>query len=270
MQKYKRTSLWLVLLTCYLLLVPSIIYGQTNKPQAKINTVLFVGNSYTYVNQLPFIVSAMAKAKDKNLTCRMSVAGGATLKDHLDGKRKLKTIEIIKTKKYHAVILQDQSLRPIRNPDLTIRDIGRLCEPIRKSGATPYLFLTWSRETLLQTQKLLTQTYVKAAREHEAKIIPVGIAWQNARKQKPGIPLYDDDGSHPSQLGTYLSACVFFTALTGKSPKGLPNEIKIKNASGKTIILLQVSRQKAIFCQQVAEQTIKAFTYKFKREGEKP
>ncbi len=257
----------MVLLTCYLLLVPSIICGQTNKPQAKINKVLFVGNSYIYVNRLPLVVSVMAKAKGNDLTCSMSVAGGATLEDHLDGKRKLKTIELIKTKKYNAIILQDQSLRPIKNPNLTIRDIGRLCEPIRNSGATPYLFLTWARKTLPQTQKLLTQTYVQAAHEHKAQVVPAGIAWQRALKQKPGISLYDEDGSHPSQLGTYLSACVFFTALTSKSPKGLPSEIKMRNASGETVILLQVSKQNAIFCQQVAEQTIKAFTSRQKKKG---
>ena len=47
----------------------------------------------------------MAKAKGKDLTCSMSVAGAATLEDHLNGKRKLKTIEMIKTEKYDAVIL---------------------------------------------------------------------------------------------------------------------------------------------------------------------
>jgi hypothetical protein len=244
MKKYKQRNLWLALLICFLLSDLFVIYGQTEKPKKTINEVLFVGNSYTYVHNLPLVVSAMAKAKGKDLTCSMSVAGAATLEDHLNGKRKLNTIEMIKTKKYDAVILQDQSIRPIRQPDQTIRDIGRLCKPIRKSGAAPYLFLTWSREKLPQTQKYLTKTYEQAGREHDAKVVPVGIAWHNARKQKPDISLYDEDGSHP---------------------KGLPGEIKTRQASGKTVVLLQLSKQNAIFCQQVAEQTIKEFTSKQKR-----
>jgi hypothetical protein len=242
---------------------------QTKKHQDNLNEVLFVGNSHTYFHELPLVVSAMAKAKGKDLTCSMSVAGGATLEDHLNGRRKLNTIEMIKKEKYDAVILQDQSLRPIRQPNQTIRDIGRLCEPIRKSGAAPYLFVTWDRETSpLLTQKYTTRTYVQAARENSAKVVPVGIAWHNARKQKPDISLYDEDGCHASQLGAYLSACVFFAVLTNESPKGLPSEIKTTNESGETVILLRVSEQNAIFCQQVAEQTIKEFASKQKSRQE--
>mmetsp|Transcript_57456 Transcript_57456/g.130189 ORF Transcript_57456/g.130189 Transcript_57456/m.130189 type:complete len:276 (-) Transcript_57456:127-954(-) len=34
--------------------------------------------------------------------------------------------------------------------------------------------------------------------------------------------LYAPDTFHPSRLGTYLAACVFFAAVTGKTPVGLP------------------------------------------------
>ncbi|MBK8181038.1 MAG: hypothetical protein IPK67_19560 [Planctomycetes bacterium] len=33
--------------------------------------------------------------------------------------------------------------------------------------------------------------------------------------------LYDDDARHPSTLGTYLAACVFYVTMTGSSPVGL-------------------------------------------------
>lgn len=259
-REYRHKGLLPALLICLSLFVPSTLCGQTPNSHATFIKALFVGNSYTAAHDLPFVVSAMAKAKGIDLACSVSVAGGVTLEHHLNGERQLRTVKMIEAGKHKAVILQDQSMRPIKHPELTIRDIGLLCEPIRKSGATPFLFLTWAREKTPQTQALLTQIYVQAAREHDAQVVPVGIAWQHALQQKPDISLYSEDGSHPSQLGTYLAACVFFAALTGESPKGLANEIQTRNASGKTATLLRINQQNARLCQQVAEQTIKMFT----------
>ena len=157
-KEYKSKALWLALLICFWSFAPSVLCGQTAKPKAKPTRALFVGNSYTFAHKLPLVVSAMAKARSTNLTCSMSVAGGVTLEDHLNVVRKLKTLEMIRTGKHNAIILQDQSLRPIRNPELTIRDVGLLCKPIVKSGAAPYLYLTWAREKTPQTQELLTRT----------------------------------------------------------------------------------------------------------------
>jgi hypothetical protein len=34
--------------------------------------------------------------------------------------------------------------------------------------------------------------------------------------------LWSWDGTHPSTAGSYLDACVFYAALTGRSPEGNP------------------------------------------------
>jgi len=49
----------------------------------------------------------------------------------------------------------------------------------------------------------------------------VGLAWQRAVGQRPGIALWDSDGSHPAPAGSYLAACVFYATLFGESPAGL-------------------------------------------------
>ncbi|MBN2589960.1 MAG: hypothetical protein JXA96_08855 [Sedimentisphaerales bacterium] len=258
--EYRQKALCLLLLAFLLSSTPSAIYSKTPKPQAKPVRVLFVGNSYTSVNKLPLVVMALAQAKDIDLACNMSVAGGATLENHLKGEKELNTLEMIKSGKYNTIVLQDQSLRPIKSPKLTIKDIGQFCESINESEITPYLFMTWAREGNPQTQELLKKTFEQASKQYGAKVVPVGMAWQRALKQKSDIELYDEDGSHPSELGTYLSACVFFSALTGESPKGLAKEIRITDETGKTVFLLKISKQNAEFCQQVAEQTMKEFT----------
>ena len=55
----------------------------------------------------------------------------------------------------------------------------------------------------------ITSVYSKLAKEKGAEIVPVGTAWQIARKVRPDASLYIADGSHPSPLGTFLSACIW-------------------------------------------------------------
>merc|ERR1740121_2394564 len=47
--------------------------------------------------------------------------------------------------------------------------------------------------------------------------------------------LYDPDATHPSDLGTYLAACVFFGAITGESPIGLPTALTIPEREASTL-----------------------------------
>ena len=71
-------------------------------------------------------------------------------------------------------------------------------------------------------------------------IAPVGVAFIKSMKQRPvfeHIPkledtakyLFDHDGRHPGNAGTYLSACVLFATLFHQSPVGLTNTDKDVN-----------------------------------------
>ena len=86
--------------------------------------------------------------------------------------------------------------------------------------------------------------------------MPVGLAWQRARELRPLIPLYDTDQIHPSPLGTYLTACVFYGALTKKSPVGLPPRLTYEDSHGQKIYLNLQSEGDALFCQHVAEEIL--------------
>lgn len=89
-----------------------------------------------------------------------------------------------------------------------------------------------------------------------AELVPVGLAWQRARELRPLIPIYDADQIHPSPLGTYLTACVFYGALTKKSPVGLPHRLTYEDSHGQKIYLNLQSEGDALFCQHVAEEIL--------------
>ena len=182
--------------------------------------VLFVGNSHTYVNDLPWLVEQLAASAEegRRLETGMIAEGGATLRGHWEAGR---AREAIRTGHWDFVVLQEQSAMPLNQPDVT-REYARLFDSeIRRSGARTVLYLAWARQSRPETQAALTSTYTDIARELDAELAPVGVAWQAALRENPKLALYAADGGHAAPAGSYLAACVFYSLFYGKSPEGL-------------------------------------------------
>lgn len=186
--------------------------------------VLFVGNSYTYVNDLPWLVGQLASSAGgaRRLETGMVAEGGATLRSHWEGGRAL---EAIRAGRWDYVVLQEQSSLPLNQPDV-MRKYARLFDAeIRRAGARTVFYLTWSRQSRPETQAALTEAYAGVARELGAELAPVGTAWHSALRENPRLALYSEDGSHPGPAGSYLAACVFYSVFYGKSPEGLSRRL---------------------------------------------
>lgn len=253
MNSLNQTLLFVVLL------ISGIIFGSSSSAQVKRDTlkVLFVGNSYTYVQNLPQVVSIISDSTRTKLLTRKSTVGGAFLSEHWFGKRGLKTKEIITKGKFDIVILQENSMGTILQPDSTIKYAKLLCQLIKASGAKPCFYMTWAREKVPQYQDEITNVYSKIAKENGAILVPVGKAWRLAMKLRPTINLYDPDGSHPSGLGAILSAYVFVGALTGEVPASIPGWFGITDINGESVQLMSIDNLDAVFFRKVAEQTLR-------------
>ena len=253
MNSLKQSLLFIVLI------IFGILSGSSSSAQVKRDTlkVLFVGNSYTYVQNLPQVVSIISDSTKTKLLTRKSTVGGAYLSEHWYGKRGLKTKEIITKGKFDLVILQENSMGTIQQPDSTIKYAKLLCQLIKASGAKPCLYMTWAREKVPQYQDEITNAYSKIAKENGAILVPVGKAWQLAMKLRPTINLYDPDGSHPSGLGAILSAYVFVGALTGEVPASIPGWYGITDIDGESVQLMSIDNLDAVFFRTVAEQTLR-------------
>lgn len=204
---------------------------QTPKPLR----VLFVGNSYTYYNNLPEMLEQMSLSEGAvpRIQARMIVAGGATLGQHWQGGAALWSIQ---HGGWDLVVLQEQSslgpspmvdgLPTIRSPDDFYKYARLFDEVIRQAGARTVFFSTWARRNApLQNQQALDYAYMRIARELHAQIAPVGLAWEDLRSRTSSVDPYSQDGSHPSPAGSYLAACVFYATLTGRNPRGLRSDI---------------------------------------------
>jgi hypothetical protein len=222
--------------------------------------ILFIGNSYTSVNNLPAMFVKLSRAGGHKVEVGVAAPGGWTLSQHANSSE---TLEKIKSSKWDFVVLQEQSQIPSIEQSRTVSMYPAarlLVHQIEEAGAAPLLFLTWAHrngwsENSLQGDEMLAKAcesmqfqidrgYLEIARELNVGVAPVGYAWLVARRQNPQLELWQDDGSHPSAQGTYLAACVFYAAIFRQSPEGLtyraylPNETAaILQAVAATIVL---------------------------------
>lgn len=237
-----------------LILLPFSFVTKNLAQQTPPENVLFIGNSYTYFWNLSQLVEIMCESQSIDLKTRQTTSGGVNLGMHWRGERNLGSVEQIRNKQFDAIVLQDHSLRAIQHPD-SLHHFGKLFADLaHQNQVQTYFYMTWAREWNPLMQKEITSTYQKVAELTQAKVVPVGLAWEYARSLRPDLKLYDPDGSHPSTIGTYLSACVFFAVLTGKSPIGLPARLQTKDKNGDSLYLMIVSPNDARFCQEVAKE----------------
>ncbi len=230
--------------------------------------VLFIGNSYTYVNNLPGLVMALSAGEAKPLDAEMVVEGGATL-DQLWAEGD--ALAAIRRGNWDYVVLQEQSnlgsglvingIQQIGDPSAFEGSVRRFDSAIGEAGATTVLYLTWARRSAPQTQDTLNAAYLASAEDVHATVAPVGPAWELARESGQGWDLYQGDGSHPSPAGSYLAACVFYATFYRKSPEGLPARIssRLVDASGTLQTgNVNLAPAAALALQQFAVQAVAA------------
>ena len=209
------------------LLLSNIILGQDS---AK---VLFIGNSYTYFNNLPGMLTDLSTSLGDYVQPTSQVAGGATFQVHATNPA---TYTAINSADWDFVVLQAQSQEP-SFPDSQVNSetlpfAEQMADSIRNNSicSNILMFMTWGREygdpqwvpisTFDGMNSRLRNAYIRMADSIDASISPVGVAWKYVRDNYPSIQLYSPDGSHPSLEGSYLAACTFYASLFRKSPVG--------------------------------------------------
>jgi hypothetical protein len=180
--------------------------------------ILFIGNSYTYVNDLPRIVQVLAiqSGKRRLPQVRMVTGPGFTFEDHWKLGSAIKALD---SNRWDYVVLQEQSQRPLRERP-KMQDFGtRLIQAAQQRGAKTLLFVTWARADQQADQEPISASYAELAGNSAAQLVPVGPAWRQLLDTHPQLKLYSPDGSHPSPTGSYLAACIFYKTVYGTLPQ---------------------------------------------------
>jgi hypothetical protein len=198
-------------------------------PMGSCTRILFIGNSFTQVNDLPATFSALAAAGGHGVDAEMLTTGGATFAEDATS---VNTQTTIASKSWDFVVLQEQSQRPSVADFLqtqTIPAATTLVSEVRAAHSTPLFFETWAHKkgwpenglaTYQSMQDAIDKAYRQMGQQFGVAVAPVGEAWDTAQLQ--GVTgLWQSDGVHPTVAGTYLAACVFYGSLFHQSPLGL-------------------------------------------------
>ena len=214
------------ILIVLLLFVSLFAFAQPSK-------VLFIGNSYTYVNNLPELVSTMMSSSGESIEYQMSAPGGCTFQQHCTVSS-----SYIQQGNWDYVVLQEQSQLPSFPEDQFMQECypyaASLCSMTQEynEGAHIVFYMTWGRKngdqqncpydpplcTYQGMDSLLYLRYMMMAEDNHAWVSPVGATWHYIRDHFPVVELYQSDESHPSYLGSYVAACCFYTLFTGRNP----------------------------------------------------
>ena len=230
----------------FLFLLVIIAGCQPSSPagsQESVN-ILFIGNSYTFMNDMPGIFASLAESGGYDANVMTVAKAGYSLHDHtVDPETK----KIIQENHWDYVILQEKSALSIVDRDLMTLGVNELKQYIVAQDAEAILFLPWAYkagfseaglENYEAMQSKVTANYLDLADNFGLTVAPVGIAWQSAQDHNPALNLWGFDGKHPSLAGSYLAAVTLYMLIFQEKPSigELHEELPLNGDSLKIII----------------------------------
>ena len=218
------------ILTCAMFAEYSLAQNDTLK-------VLFLGNSYTYSNELPQLFVDLSRSGGKEVIVDSNTPGGYTLEQHATNSTSLEKIAV---GIWDYVILQEQSQIPTIDHWRynSMYPAARLLDSlIHEHNEQTAFFMTWGRKyggqqtiggysspvfvDFFHMQDSLSSAYTEITSELSATLNPVGNAWATAFQMDSTVNLWQGDNSHPTLMGSYLAGCVFYGVFFEESPIGL-------------------------------------------------
>ncbi len=233
-----------------LFLIPLLILQLCSIGQTK--RVLFIGNSYTYYNNLPMLVSQVASSAGDSIEFKSNTPGGYTYNNHTQDAT---TLSLISEGNWDFVVLQEQS----QLPSFPIQQVETECFPYahildsliihHNPCAETVFYMTWGRKngdasncaswppvcTYVGMDSLLKARYTQMANENQGIISPVSTVWRYLRNNAPSIELYAGDESHPSLAGSYAAACSFYAVIFRKDPTSITFNSSLTSEQAQTI-----------------------------------
>lgn len=203
-------------------------------------SVLFLGNSYTSVNNLPQLVKNLSNSADKTLLVDANIPGGFTISGHLNDATSLNKI---RQGNWDYIVIQEQSQIPsidfYRYNDMypslmELKDTIDHYNPCAKI----ITYMTWGRRfggiqcdpsntycspnfvNFNHMQDSLTSAYLEISEQLNIQCAPVGVVWQNVLNDTT-LVLHSGDNSHPNIDGSYVAACAIFSSIWKLNSSGL-------------------------------------------------
>ncbi len=194
--------------------------------------VLFIGNSFTYYSDIPSLFGYIADSAGELVVVESVTCGSWNLTKFADVNDEYgRQIDekLSSASDYDAVVLQEQSTRPLTNYTAFLTAVKTLKTKIDKTqdDCDVCLYSTWGYaeaaaeygKTIPELEQSIYEKYALAAEEIKADVCRVGAAFSTVYIGYPDINLYHEDNKHPSYSGAFLSACVHAATILGCDPR---------------------------------------------------
>jgi hypothetical protein len=196
-----------------------------------VRSILFIGNSLTYSNDLPGMVRTLVStAVHGPITVHTIALPDYSLEDHW---AKGTVQRVIEEGHWDVVVLQQGPSSLEASRALLIDYVSRFAQVIRAAGGTPALYMVWPTRDRFQDFARSSESHRMAAAASNALLFPVGDAWRAAWRRDSTLGLFASDGIHPSVLGSYLGALVVAQGLTHQASLSMPETLVVEG--GPTI-----------------------------------
>ena len=171
--------------------------------------LLFIGNSHTYKNDLPELVSRKFRENWIDCGAVMLAQPGWTLTHHSVSPEVSFNIRF---GGYDYVVLQEHA-HPFEDTERYLNAVKLLSELAKSAGSIPLIYGTWARKAEPEKQAEMSAAYERAAKENDCLLADVGGIWWDYRKDHPQTELFAEDGEHPSPAGSDLAAEMIFKTI---------------------------------------------------------
>ena len=195
--------------------------------------ILFIGNSYTYYNDMPAIFKALCEENGQTVEVASVTKGGWLLHRYLDVENEYaQALRKHFAEQFDVVFMQEQSCLPVVDHALFEDGAKRIREAFGENVKRFIFYATWGRKEgseklteLGMTRESMTDaleaSYKNAAQSLGFELSPVGRAFLEMKAIAPEIDLYNSDLTHPSRLGSCLAALVHYRTVFGELPESL-------------------------------------------------
>jgi hypothetical protein len=186
-------------------------------------SVLLVGNSLTYVNNLPGLLRALGESQGMAISTETWAAPGGTLADRW---REGHVAEALRTRKFDVVVLQEQgghlsacmaSAQEQRKAPCaaSLRAYRGIAKLAQERGARTLLFQTWGPDERWQAR--LDRSLRLVADQASASVFDAAGALEALHEAQPEAVLYPD-GTHPSTQASLMLAIALYRDIADAMP----------------------------------------------------
>jgi len=205
-----RSRLFVNLLAIVCLTINVFACSKNGSDSNTVKRILFVGNSLTYTNDLPAIITKLAEKKGVKIIAEMLAYPNYALEDHWnDGIIQ----SLLASKNFDFVVVQ-QGPSSQNDGRVMLLDYGaRIKAECEKFNTKLAFFMVWPAFSNFNNFDGVIKNYTDAAVATNSLLCPVGKVWKEYMTATNDYSCYGPDMFHPSQKGSEKAAEVIYGTL---------------------------------------------------------